>query len=105
MSNLSKRWLILALVLLLPLFSASAAESQQPLRDSELIALVAGAALPANVVHEIAKRGLDFTLEETFRAQLRSIDTDAAILSALKTAKRSPTGTQGEKAHQVFLNT
>jgi len=103
MSNLSKRWLILALVLLLPFFSASAAESQQPLRDSELIALVAGAALPANVVHEIAKRGLGFVPDEIFRSQLKSIGAGSTILSALKTAKLNPTGTQSEKSHQVFL--
>jgi tetratricopeptide (TPR) repeat protein len=103
MCNSLSRWSILILALLLPFFSASAAESYQPLRDSEVIALVAGAALPANIVHEIAARGLDFNPDEPFRSQLKSIGADTTILSALKTAKRSPTGTQGEKSHQVFL--
>ena len=94
---------ILALILLLPFFGASAAQSQRPLHDSEVIALVAGAALPANVVHEIATRGLDFTPDETFRAHLKSIDADTAIFAVLKTARRSPIGTQSEKSHQVFL--
>jgi len=103
MSNFLRWPSSFALILSLPFFSASAAQSQHLLRDSEVIALVAGAASPADMVHEIAARGLDFNPDETFCSQLESIDADAAILAALKTAKRSPTGTQGEKAHQAFL--
>ena len=103
MSNFLRWPSSFALILLLPFSSASVAQSHQPLHDSEVLALVAGAALPGNVVHEIAARGLDFNPDESFRSQLKSIGADATILSALKTAKRSPTGTQGEKSHQVFL--
>lgn len=39
-----------------------------PLTQSELLALVAGAALPENIVVDIRERGLSFAVDATYRA-------------------------------------
>jgi tetratricopeptide (TPR) repeat protein len=105
MSDSFKRWPILALAFLVPcFFSASAsATPQEPLRDSEVLALVAGAVLPVNVVHEISARGLDFAPDEAFRSQLKAAGADPTILAVLRTAKTSAGNASDTKSHQQIL--
>jgi len=102
MSDWFKRWSILVLALLLPSFSAAAAP-KEPLRDTEVLALVVGGALPVNVVHEISARGIAFIFDETFRSQLKAAGADATILAALKSANISVSGASDDKSHRLLL--
>jgi len=61
--------------------------SHGPLRQTELLALVAGNALPENIVNEIRLRGLAFRIDDSFRAQLTTIGTTPSILAALAAAR------------------
>ena len=103
MSNVFKRWSILVVALLISFLSSTAGTNHDPLRDSEVLALVAGAALPVNIAHEIAVRGLDFTPDAAFRSQLRAAGADDAVFAALKVAKISASGAANDKAHQQLL--
>jgi tetratricopeptide (TPR) repeat protein len=103
MSNVFKRWSILVLTLLISFSSSRAGSNHDPLRDSEVLALVAGAALPVNIAHEIAARGLDFTPDAAFRSQLKAAGADDAVFAALKVAKISASGAPNDHAHQRLL--
>jgi len=63
--------------------------SSRPLRKSELLALVAGGALPENVTAQINSRGLGFRLDDSFRSQLEMAGANSAILHALDSAKKA----------------
>lgn len=102
MTNLFKKWSIPTLTFLVAALSVQARPAHDPLRDSEVLALVVGAALPANVVHEISARGLDFIPDQTFRSQLKAAGADSTILAVLKTAKASPRGAFDEKHPPVL---
>jgi len=102
MSDWFKRSSILVLAFLVPCSSAHAT-SKPPLRDTEVLALVTGAALPVNLVHEISARGIAFIFDETFRAQLKAAGADATILAALKTANISFSGASSDKSHRHIL--
>jgi hypothetical protein len=73
-------------------FSANglAQTSQKPLRSSEVVALEAGGALQANVVHEVSVRGLSFHPDEDYRAVLKKAGADATVLDAVAHAKVVP---------------
>jgi tetratricopeptide (TPR) repeat protein len=76
-------------------FAQAAPEAQstlRPLRASEVMALQAGGALPANIVHHIVTRGINFHPEEQYLAQLKRAGADASVLAAVKTAKVSASG-------------
>lgn len=75
--------LSLLLTSLLICFTAVAESSDRPIRKTELLALVAGNALPENIVHEIHARGVAFRLDDSYRAQLTAAGTSPLILSAL----------------------
>ena len=64
-----------------------AQETREPLRQTQLLALVAGAALPENVVAAIHDRGVNFASDAAFRAQLEAVGADPRILAALDSAK------------------
>jgi tetratricopeptide (TPR) repeat protein len=67
---------------------AAAADSEKkPLRPTELLALVAGNALPENVVHEIAVDGLAFRPNDSYRTLLKTAGADSKILAAVNSAK------------------
>src|SRR5437016_1690393 len=66
---------------------AAAETSARPLRQSELLALVAGNALPENIVNEIHTRGVAFRMDASFRAQLTTAGATASILGALDAVK------------------
>jgi tetratricopeptide (TPR) repeat protein len=66
--------------------SLSAQTSRPPLKDRELVALVAGNALSENVVHEIKTRGLAFRPSDSYQTLLTTAGADDAEMAALKAA-------------------
>jgi tetratricopeptide (TPR) repeat protein len=86
---MSKRiFLILFVTSLLVAFTARASENAaRPLRQTELLALVAGNALPENIVNEIHTRGVAFRMDDSFRAQLTTAGATPSILAVLGAAK------------------
>jgi len=64
-----------------------AQETHEPLRQTRLLALVAGAALPENIVAAIRERGVSFASDADFRAELGAVGADSRILAALDSAK------------------
>ena len=85
---MSKRISLILLVLVLGVFSdaVGSTTSPHPLRQTELLSLVAGNALPENVVNEIRARGLAFRMDESFRAQLTTAGATPSILAAIAAA-------------------
>jgi len=57
------------------------------MRASELLALVAGSALPENVVHEITRRGLNFRPDQKYKGQLKEAGAANTVLTAILTAR------------------
>ena len=68
-------------------FTAASETSPRPLRQTELLALVAGNALPENIVNEIRSRGVAFRMDDSFRGQLTTAGATPSILAALDAAK------------------
>lgn len=66
-----------------------AAVEPKPLREAELLALVAGNALPENVVRQIATNGLAFQPDAAYRTLLTNAGADARIVKALDAAEVS----------------
>ncbi len=64
-----------------------AQESHEPLRQTRLLALVAGAALPENIVAAIHDRGVGFQPNSVFRTQVETVGADTRILAALDSAR------------------
>ena len=84
---------VIVLALLFVLLGAStisAPSPPQPLHESELLALVAGNALPENIAAEIRSRGLAFSSDKSYRDLLKAAGADASVLSALESTKRNP---------------
>lgn len=81
------RFAFLLLACLIICSTSAASETSRPLRQTELLALVAGKALPENIVNEIRSRGVAFHADDTFRTQLTAAGASASILSALAAAK------------------
>ena len=81
-----------------------AAESAgKPLGQTELLALVAGAALPENLVQAINTDGLAFHTNDAYRAQLKNAGADDSILKALDGAKVSVASASDGKADPAIL--
>src|SRR5579863_1252380 len=87
MTKLTVSLLVLMLCLSVCSCGARAAEPRGPLSQSELLALVAGAALPENIVAGIHQRGLSFHVDASYRAEVSKAGADATILAALDSAK------------------
>ena len=66
---------------------ARAAGSGAPLRATQVLALVAGDALPEDIVYEIQQRGLSFHPDDSYRADLKAMGADATVLAALDAGK------------------
>lgn len=66
---------------------AAAPASPRPLPASEVMALEAGGALSANLVHDIQVRGLGFKPSADFGELMKKAGADASVLAALETAK------------------
>jgi 3-oxoacyl-[acyl-carrier-protein] synthase-3 len=96
--------LFLLVVSLLVSRTATASEtSPRPLRQTELLALVAGNALPENIVNEIRTRGVAFRLDDSFRAQLTTVGATPSILAALGAAKAPAKVAAEDKPDPVLL--
>ena len=66
---------------------SAANSATKPLRASELLALVAGSALPENITSEIAADGLAFRPTDSYRGLLKAAGADPKILAAVDSAK------------------
>ena len=76
--------------------------SSRPLRKSELLALVAGGALPGNVVIQINSRGLSFRADYSFRSQLERAGADVVVLRALDSPNNA-NGTPDDQSDKELL--
>jgi tetratricopeptide (TPR) repeat protein len=65
----------------------AASSAAKPLRATELLALVAGSALPENIVREIVADGLAFRPNDSYHALLKTAGADPKILAAVDSAK------------------
>src|ERR1700685_2429971 len=94
MSRSKLAWVGLSLswVLLVGFRLAARPASPHPLRQTELLALVAGQSLPETIALQIKTRGLDFRPDDAYRALLTTAGADPLILRALDGAKTVPTG-------------
>jgi len=79
--------LVLVLLTFTFLLNAAGQNSQRQLRASEVMAIQAGGALPENVAHDIAARGLNFHPDEAFLALMKKAGADAGVITALKNAR------------------
>lgn len=96
----------LALILVLAGSVASALDAvpAKPLSDGDLLALVAGNALPENIVNEIKSRGLGFHPDNQYRAQLETAGAEGTILAAFTSAKiTGSVESSGDPHHIEFL--
>ena len=96
MPDFAARFSFSALVLLGLSVAVVSQTSPKPLRASQVLALEAGGVLPSNVAHEIGVRGLNFQPDEEFRAQLKTSGADAAVMTALHSAKITPPASDGK---------
>jgi len=87
MSEWSSRVPLLAFVLLVCSLNTAGETSVKAVPASELLALVAGGALPQNIVRELGRRGVNFHPSETYQKQLKTGGADTTVLAALSQAK------------------
>jgi len=80
--------IVFLLIALLSLFASPniVSAAPKPVTASELMSLVAGEALPDNVVRELRLRGVQFHVDDGYRAQLKAAGAGTAVLDALTTA-------------------
>jgi hypothetical protein len=102
MLNSTVRFSFSALVLLGLSIGVVSQTSPKPLRASEVLALEAGAVLPANVAHEIGVRGLNFHPDEDLRALLKTSGADAAVMTALHSAKITAPASDGKPDKELL---
>ncbi len=74
----------------------------EALRQGEVLALVAGGALPENIVYEIKARGLGFHVSDEYRSQLKLAGAETQLLAALDSAKAVAESTE-ETQHAEVL--
>src|ERR1700683_1191555 len=75
----------------------------KPLSAGRLLALVAGGALPENVVREIQANGLAFCPDDDYRALLKAGGAGEPILNAVNAAAAGSTGPAEGKADEERL--
>jgi tetratricopeptide (TPR) repeat protein len=83
--------------------TAASPEASRPIRQTELLALVAGNALPENIVNEIRSRGIAFRMNDTFRTQLKVAGAAPAVLAALSAAKAPARDTAIDASNPVLV--
>jgi len=83
--------------------SAAPGTPPHPLRQTELLALVAGNALPENIVNEIRARGVAFRPDDSFRTQLTNAGAAPSILAALDGAKAPVQDTAEDKSDPALV--
>ena len=74
---------------------------QSPCSHGDLLALVAGRALPENIVNEIKSRGLAFHPGGEYLAQLETAGAESTILTTLNMAKISVSVEPSDDPHHV----
>jgi len=94
---------LLAASLLVSFTAAASETAPRPLRQTELLALVAGNALPENIVNEVRARGVAFRMDDSFRAQLTTAGAAPSILAALGAAKQPAKVTAEDKPDPALL--
>jgi tetratricopeptide (TPR) repeat protein len=67
--------------------TAATQAEKQPLDATKLLALVAGNALPENIVAEVTEDGLSFTPSEEYRAQLTEAGATKEVLTSVSQTK------------------
>jgi tetratricopeptide (TPR) repeat protein len=105
-------WARMTILMLLCCTGATICRAQTvppaPLRAAELLSLVAGRALPENVVRDLATAGLAFRPDAPYRALLKTAGADPKILAALDNAKvfvqRNPEADAGKDVLQHLAN-
>jgi len=87
MANAARHFsfMLFLLLMVFPVFSSC--YSPKPFRLIELLALVAGGALPETVLREIEIRGLGFHPDDLYRSQLKDAGADVRTLNELDAAK------------------
>ncbi|MGH9735362.1 MAG: tetratricopeptide repeat protein [Candidatus Acidiferrales bacterium] len=94
-------WLLIAAALFVP--GAGSQTAAKPLRAGELLALVAGNALPENIVTIINADGLAFKPDDDYRGLLKTAGADATVLSALDGAKVTTDQSAEAESGKEFL--
>src|SRR5271168_2020099 len=93
--------IVFAISMALSCFASGA--PTKPLGAGRLLALVAGGALPENVVREVRTSGLAFRPDDDYRALLKAAGADESILSAINAAAGTTTGAAEGKADDARL--
>ena len=92
----------LAVVFCSCVFAALPEASKNPLGKSELLGLVAGDALPENLVAAIQQWGLRFHVDAGFRSEMEKAGADSKILAALDAAKSGAPEGAKEADHETL---
>jgi tetratricopeptide (TPR) repeat protein len=74
-----------------------------PMGEAQVIALVAGDALPENIVHFVTVRGLAFRPGASYLEQLKAAGAAPSVIDALKTAKVIPSNAPEHDADADLL--
>jgi tetratricopeptide (TPR) repeat protein len=108
MRRICARWVALLIAFSIYGTSFAAESGGKPLRASELLGLVAGNALPENVVSDIDADHLAFRPDDNYRALLKTAGADPKVLAALDFAKteteQSPEAESGKDLLQHLAN-
>ena len=83
---------------------ARAQGSHEPLTQTQLLGLVAGAALPENIVTALQERGVSFHADAAFRAEMEKVGADPRVLAALDSAKVTAKGASNEAPNKDVLD-
>jgi tetratricopeptide (TPR) repeat protein len=75
----------------------------KPLSASQVLALVAGAALPEDIAREISQDGLAFRPDANYREMLKTAGADPKVLVALDAAKLSADAVPESPSDREFL--
>src|SRR5882762_10263150 len=94
---------LLCLVLVSLVFCTNTKASRRPLRESEILALVAGGIIPDNVVMEIQADGLAFLPDDEFRSLLTSAGADPKVIAALNVANASSSSANESATEKQLL--
>ncbi len=104
MSKTLIRASILAILCATAALSSTAADpTPEPLGQTELLALVAGGALPGNLVRQIGAVGLAFHPDDAYRTQLKNAGADLTLLKALDSSHVVAAGASDGKADPATL--
>ncbi len=75
-----------------------------PMGEAQILALVAGDALPEDIVHFVSVRGLTFHPGESYLTELKTAGAAPSVIDALKIAKVIPPNAPEHDASPEFLN-